>query len=194
MELKQGIFAGVVLAAAVTIVTVPGLAQNQQQYSYAEDRARIENLSNHYMAAVDAGDIGTVMETWAEDGVLDWVGGVENGRDEIEAAMSNFGGSGVMGTLPADATDRRRTRHQIINHVIEVDGDKATSFAYWFAMTNNTTHRQVELLYMGHYEDELSRIEGEWRFTKRKVYNESQHNKSLFYPGLGERDPRATQS
>ena len=51
-------------------------------------------MSNHYMVAVDAGDIETVMNTWAEDGVLDWVGGVEHGKAEIRAAMSNFGGAG----------------------------------------------------------------------------------------------------
>ena len=177
---------GLVALALATMAS----AASAQQPSYAEDRALIENMSNHYMVAVDAGDIETVMKTWAEDGVLDWVGGVEHGKAEIRAAMSNFGGAGVMGTLPADATERQRTRHQIINHVITVDGDTATSFAYWFAMTNRTTHGQIEFLYMGHYEDELARIDGEWKFTKRTVYNESRQNKSLFYPGLGESDPR----
>ena len=158
--------------------------------SYAEDRALIENMSNRYMVAVDAGDIDTVMDTWADDGELDWVGGVEHGRDAIRLAMSNFGGGAIMGTLPANATERRRTRHQIINHVITVTGDTATSFAYWFAMTNNTTHGQIEFLYMGHYEDQLVRINGEWKFKKRVVFNESRQNRELFYPGLGERDPR----
>ena len=183
---------GILSAMALLLATAP-TAAFAQEHSYADDRAYIENLSNHYMAAVDAGDIATVMDTWAEDGVLDWVGGVENGRAEIEAAMSNFGGAGVMGSLPPDATERRRTRHRIINHVINVNGDTATSFAYWFAMTNNTTHGQIELLYMGHYEDELVRVGDEWKFKKRTVYNESRQNKSLFYPGLGERDPRRAQ-
>jgi hypothetical protein len=57
-------------------------------------------------------------------------------------------------------------------------------------MTNRTTHGQIEILYMGHYEDELVRIRGEWKFKKRVVYNESRDNRALFYPGLGERDPR----
>jgi hypothetical protein len=177
------------IASAVCLAASTGGASAQVR-SYAEDRALIENMSNRYMVAVDAGDIETVMATWAADGVLDWVGGVEHGAAEIREAMSNFGGAAIMGTLPADATERPRTRHQIINHVITVDGDRATSFAYWFAMTNRTTHGQIEFLYMGHYEDELARIDGEWKFTKRTVYNESRQNKSLFYPGLGERDPR----
>jgi ketosteroid isomerase-like protein len=156
---------------------------------YADDRAEIENLSNRYMVAVDAGDIETVMSTWAEDGVLDWIGGVENGKAAIRKAMSNFGGARAV-QIPEAATSRPRTRHQIINHVIDVNGDTAKTTAYWFALTNNTPQKDVQLLYFGHYEDELVRVNGKWLFKKRKVYNESQHNRAVFYPGLGEKDPR----
>jgi ketosteroid isomerase-like protein len=156
---------------------------------YADDRAEIENLSNRYMVAVDAGDIETVMATWAEDGVLDWVGGVENGKAAIRKAMSNFGGSRPV-TIPEGATSHPRTRHQIINHVIDVNGNTAKSTAYWFALTNNTPQKDVQLLYFGHYEDELAKVNGHWVFKKRHVYNESERNRAVFYPGLGEKDPR----
>ena len=157
--------------------------------SYADDRAEIENLSNRYMIAVDAGDIETVMATWADDGVLEWVGGVENGKAAIRKAMSNFGGARPV-TIPEGATSRPRTRHQIINHVIDVNGNTARTLAYWFAFTNNTPQKDVQLLYFGHYEDELVKQNGHWLFKKRHVYNESQPNRALFYPGLGEKDPR----
>ena len=157
--------------------------------SYADDRAEIENLSNRYMVAVDAGDIETVMATWADDGVLDWVGGVEHGKAAIRKAMSNFGGARAV-TIPESATSRPRTHHQIINHVIDVNGNTAKTIAYWFAMTNNTPQKDVQLLYFGHYEDELAKVNGKWLFKKRKVYNESQPNRAVFYPGLNEKDPR----
>jgi len=178
--------------AAFASLLAPGIA-SAQQHSYANDRALIENMSNRYMVAVDAGDIETVMDTWAEDGVLNWVGGTEHGKAEIRAAMSNFGGAALMGSLPPDATERPRTRHQIINHVIDVNGDTATSYAYWFAMHNRTTHGDIQFLYMGHYEDELVRVNGAWKFKTRTVYNESRQNKELFYPGLGEKDPRRSE-
>ena len=57
--------------------------------SYADDRAEIENLSNRYMVAVDAGDIETVMTTWAEDGVLEWVRGTEVGKAAIRKALAD---------------------------------------------------------------------------------------------------------
>ncbi len=157
---------------------------------YADDRAEIENLSNRYMIAVDAGDIETVMSTWADDGVLDWVGGVENGKAAIRKAMSNFGGSRPV-TIPEGATSRPRTHHQIINHVIDVNGNTAKTIAYWFAITNSTPQKDVQLLYFGHYEDDLVKVNGHWLFKKRKVFNESQPNRAVYYPGLHEKDPRA---
>jgi len=157
--------------------------------SYADDRAEIENLSNRYMVAVDAGDIETVMGTWADDGVLEWVGGVENGKAAIRKAMSNFGGARPV-NIPEGATSRPRTRHQIINHVIDVSGNTAKTIAYWFAFTNNTPQHDVQLLYFGHYEDDLVKQNGHWLFKRRHVYNESESNRALFYPGLGEKDPR----
>lgn len=158
---------------------------------YANDRAAIANLSTRYMVAVDAGDLETVMAAWAEDGVLDWVRGVENGKAAIRKAMSGFAGAAASGNIPADATSRPRTHHHILNHVIDVEGDTAKTVAYWFALTNNTPQKDVQLLYFGHYEDELVKRGGKWLFKKRKVYNESMSNRALFYPGLGENDPRA---
>ena len=156
---------------------------------YADDRAEIVNISNRYMVAVDAGDIETVMSTWAEDGVLEWVFGVEHGKAAIRKAMSGFAGGRYV-EIPEGATSRTRMRHQIINHVIDVDGDTATTIAYWFMMRNDTLHGNVVLGYFGHYEDSLEKINGKWLFTKRAVYNESKQNRALFYPGLGEIDPR----
>lgn len=171
------------MAAVLALAGAPAWA------GYADDRAEIENLSNRYMVAVDAGDIETVMSTWAEDGVLEWVYGVEHGKAAIRKAMSGFGGARRV-EIPEGATSRPRTRHQIINHVIDVDGDKAKTIAYWFALTNNTPQKDVQLLYFGHYEDDLVRVNGKWLFKHRRVYNESQPNRALFYPGLGEKDPR----
>lgn len=152
---------------------------------YADDRAEIENLSNRYMIAVDAGDIETVMSTWAEDGVLDWVGGVERGRAAIRKAMSGFGGSAH--AVPEGATSRQRTHHHILNHVIDVTGNTAKTVAYWFNITNNTPQKDVQLMYFGHYEDELIKQNGKWLFLKRKIYNESLPNRAVLYPGLGEK-------
>ncbi len=171
--------------AGLLLACVPALSLA----GYADDRAEIMNLSNRYMVAVDAGDIETVMSTWADDGVLIWIYGTEVGKAAVRKAMSGFGGAKKV-DIPEGATSRPRTRHQIMNHVIDVDGNKAKTIAYWFAMTNNTPQKDVQLLYFGHYEDTLEKINGKWLFKSRHVYNESQPNRAVYYPGLGEKDPR----
>ena len=177
----------IIQLALLLSATFPGLVLAD----YANDRAEIENISNRYMVAMDAGDLETVMSTWADDGVLEWVRGVDRGKEAIRKAMSGFvGGAAARAQVDENTTSRPRTRHQIVNHVIDVDGDSAKTVAYWFAFTNNTPQGDVQLLYFGHYEDELVRRNGHWLFKKRVVYNESLQNKKLFYPGLGEKDPR----
>ena len=173
------------MSAVLILVSTASLAD------YANDRAEIENLSARYMIAVDAGDIETVMATWAEDGVLDWVRGVETGKAAIRKAMSGFGGAAASRSIPGDGTSRPRMRHNILNHVIDVNGDSAKTVAYWVALTNNTPQKDVQVQYFGHYEDELVKRNGRWLFKKRKVYNESLPNRAMFYPGLGEKDPNA---
>ncbi|MET0279827.1 MAG: nuclear transport factor 2 family protein [Steroidobacteraceae bacterium] len=177
------------LVASIALAAT--LGADLARADYANDRALIENLSNRYMIAVDAGDIETVMTTWADDGVLEWVYGVEHGKAAIRKAMSGFVGGASRDAVPEGANSRLRSRHQIINHVIDVDGDKARTIAYWFAFTNKTPQKDVQILYFGHYEDELVRVNGRWLFKQRKVFNESQPNRAVFYPGLGEKDPRA---
>ena len=157
--------------------------------SYADDRAEIENLSNRYMVAVDAGDLDTVMATWTDDGVLEWASGTERGKEAIRKAMGGFAGARVAG-VPKGATSWPRSRHFILNHVVDVNGNTAKTIAYWFEITNNTPQKDVQLVYFGHYEDELVKRNGHWLFKTRKVYNESLTNRALFYPGLGEKDTR----
>jgi ketosteroid isomerase-like protein len=184
-------FGGVCMKKVVFCALLSGFLSTAALADYANDRAEIENLSNRYMIAVDAGDIETVMATWAEDGVLEWVRGVERGKDAIRKAMSNFGGAAAMHNIPQGATTRQRQHHHILNHVIDVNGNTAKTVAYWFNITNGTPQKDVQLMYFGHYEDELVKQNGKWLFKKRKVFNESQPNRALFYPGLGEKDPRA---
>ncbi len=176
-------------ALKLIATTLALLASGAALASYADDRAEIENLSNRYMVAVDVGDMSTVMGTWADDGVLEWAGGVEKGAAAIRKAMTGFSGA-RNASVPKDAKSWPRSRHFILNHIIDVTGDTAKSVAYWFEMTNSTPQKNVQLVYFGHYEDELVRRDGRWLFKVRKVYNESLSNIALFYPGLGEKDPR----
>jgi SnoaL-like domain len=175
---------------AVACILCAGLLARPAFAGYADDRAEIENLSNRYMVAVDAGDMDTVMSTWADDGDLIWADGTEHGKAAIRKAMTGFS-EARNSSIPAGAKSWPRSRHFILNHVIDVMGDRATTIAYWFEITNNTPQKDVQLVYFGHYEDTLVKRGGHWLFKTRHVFNESLDNRALFYPGLGEKDPRA---
>jgi hypothetical protein len=56
--------------------------------------------------------------------------------------------------------------------VIKIDGDSATGRAYWMEFDNRNADRKGYSGAYGHYEDELRKVDGQWLFSKRKIYNE----------------------
>lgn len=183
-----------ILAAvlAVSAISSPATAQVSPE-QYAVDRAQIVNLSNRLMIASDAQDADTYAECFARDGVLNWIGGVEHGREEIRQAIAEW--RRQIDAPPTDATSRPRTRHFVLNHDITIDPDGTTGkgLVYWFALTNKTPQKDVQPLYFGHVVEYYVKEDGRWLFSKREVFNESLTNRALFYPDLGETDPRAPE-
>jgi uncharacterized protein (TIGR02246 family) len=140
--------------------------------NYGEDRALIEDLQARYLFALDFQDPQAYADTFTEDGVLDYGAGQIKGRKAI----------GEMVTGMKERTKQQREkdaalrpsagRHSITNIVISVNGDKATSVAYWSHMGNANPERKSVVNSFGHYEDELVKVNGQWLFSKRKIYNE----------------------
>lgn len=144
-------------------------AATRIQSSYAEDRARIEDLQARYLFAMDFRDPVAYAATFAEDGVLDFGGGQVKGRQAIHdmvARMRDMAATQKPGEGPP------KGRHSITSMVINVDGNKATAAAYWFLMVNDNPERRAQLDSYGHYEDELVKVDGQWLFSLRKIYNE----------------------
>ena len=56
-----------------------------------------------------------------------------------------------------------RVRHFTATHVIDVDGDEATSRCYFQVLT------AAGLDHWGRYRDQLTRVDGRWLFTRREV-------------------------
>lgn len=146
--------------------------------SYAEDRARIEDLMARYLFALDWRDADTYASTFSENGVLDWARGMEQGRAAIRAAVMKMreGDAAEAAKTPGKRPARRR--HTITNTVIKIDGNKAVSRSYWTAYYNNNDKRSPELDGYGHYEDELVKIGGQWYFTRRKIFNEAMDSRA----------------
>jgi hypothetical protein len=140
---------------------------------YGEDRALIEDLQARYMFAFDYGDPEGYAGTFAPDGILDYGGGEIKGRD----AIAKFIADGRKRTEEARAKTPPGEqpsvgRHIINNMVIKVEGDKAHGFAYWTHMTSGSNGRGT-VDFFGHYEDEMVKVNGEWLFSRRNIYNEA---------------------
>ena len=144
-----------------------------EQRSYADDRAAIEDLQARYMFALDFKDAEAYAATFAPDGILDFGRGEIKGRDAIAEMVANMRADFEQ-DIDEDTSGLRPVagRHSITNIVIKVDGDRATGRAYWFHMGNDNPERAAQLNSFGHYEDEMVRIDGQWFFAQRKIYNE----------------------
>jgi hypothetical protein len=167
------------MAVLLLIFAVSCVSTDTGATSYGEDRALIEDLQARYMFALDFGDVDTYVSTFTEDGVLDIgtgeirgheairkiIGGMP-GRDEEEAEGEAHAKAKDTGPYPATG------RHNITNIAIRINGDTAEGRAYWFHYGNNNPERKATLDSYGHYEDEMVKVNGNWLFSKRRIYNE----------------------
>ena len=145
--------------------------------SYAENRAQIEDLQARYMFALDFHDYDTYVSTFTEDGILDIIGWQAQGRDAIRKALGGAPEDAPEGeTAPPAKVDEgpypATGRHNITNIVLKIDGDKAVGRAYWFHYGNNNPERKAQIDSYGHYQDEMVKVDGQWLFSKRVIYNE----------------------
>ena len=162
--------APLVAAAAATFATLilVSITSSAAGTSYAEDRAAIEDLQARYLFAMDFHDPDLYVTTFTEDGILDVGSGQIKGRQAIKDVIARMPQpKATEGMRPAVG------RHNISNIVIKVEGNKATGRAYWFHYSNDNPKRAGVFDGFGHYEDQLVRVNGQWYFTKRRIYNEN---------------------
>lgn len=181
-----------VASAAIALCIATPAAAQVSPAEYAVARAEIVNLSSRLMIAFDALDADTYADCFAKDATLNWIGGVENGREAIRKALTAWRVRMSDTNIAPDATSRQRTHHFVLNHnvTIEQGGKTGKGIVYWFALTNRTPQKDVQPLYFGHVVEYYVKEDGKWLYSKREVYNESLSNRAAFYPELGEIDPR----
>jgi triphosphoribosyl-dephospho-CoA synthetase len=149
-----------------------------EQATYAEDRALVENLYARYVFAADWQDADTYAAIFTEDGILDWAGGVIEGREGIRSEVHNMR-SNFAEQEARDAPLRpARLRHFITSIVLDVQGSEANARAFWVEFDNRNPERRAYSGAYGHSEDRLRKVDGEWLFTFRKIYNEQMPERS----------------
>jgi len=161
------------IAAIVLALSVACTPVDSDVNTYGEDRALIEDLQARYMFALDFGDLDTYVATFTEDGILDIIGMKGEGREEIRKLLEGPEESEAQAPPEAPEGPYPATgRHNITNIVLKIDGDTATGRAYWFHMGNDNPERSADVDSYGYYEDEMVKVDGQWLFSKRVIYNE----------------------
>ncbi|MFC3100089.1 nuclear transport factor 2 family protein [Altererythrobacter lauratis] len=144
---------------------------------YARDRAEIEDLLARYLMAMDYNDFDTYADTFTEDGTLEFARGAVTGRENIRAAAKGFK-EAVAGIYCDVDGNPAILRHVLCQSVIRVEGDRAWHTGFWFECANDGPRTPdgkrftPTLGTFGIYEDELVRVEGEWKFAYRNIRNE----------------------
>lgn len=119
----------------------------------AEDRLAIMDLSARYCHATDSHDSEGWADTFTADGAIEAPQGTSQGRD----ALVQFS-QGVNTGMP-------NVRHHISNLVICGEGDSATMKSY-LNLINTEGNATV---FTATYEDQIVRVDGEWKFAHRKI-------------------------
>jgi uncharacterized protein (TIGR02246 family) len=116
----------------------------------------IRNLLVRYGLCLDAKDFEGYASLFTEDGVLDAPLGTTAGRDNITQMLN-----GVLGPINPGF-------HLYCNPLIEVHGDTATSTSR-FTYVQSIEGQLPEVRMVGHYDDELRKEDGRWKFARRKI-------------------------
>jgi len=153
--------------------------------SYGEDRAQIEDLQARYLFALDFHDPQLYASTFTPDGILDYGEGDVKGREAIIKVIGGMPNNRVKKGPNGEDLRPSAGRHQITNIVIKVTGNKAVGRSSWFHVGNDNATRANTIGGFGHYEDEMVKVNGQWFFTKRTIFNEG----SARWQYKGDRNP-----
>lgn len=136
----------------------------QARLQRLEDLESIRQLLVDYGRTLDGRDFVAYAALFAEDG--EWIGGFGRiqGRAAIKAEMEKR-----LGVAPQ--TPGKSNHHLLMNESIEVTGDMARAVSKWVFVVTGEENRPG-LVYLGHYEDDLVRASGGWKFKRRKVYGD----------------------
>lgn len=123
-----------------------------------EDAEALRRLTHEYARAVDSGRLDDLVALWTEDAVWDVTAFDMAPVQGVDAIRAFFA------ALVENTTHRC---HLASNHVIDVDGDRASARVYLHAFVVTADGSRDESL--GYYDDEYVRTADGWRFQRRTV-------------------------
>jgi hypothetical protein len=127
----------------------------------AQDCEEIRQLIARYCHHVDSLQAKDVVGLFSSDAVLDIAGTKHVGAEAIEAFFEGLRG----------VYEVRPMLHHVTNVLIDVDSDNATSQSYILVVVPGDP---IAITMTGHYDDRFRRIDGQWRFTERRMRPDAQ--------------------
>ena len=131
---------------------------------YEKNVNEIVSLTVKYCWALDERDWDSLSEVFSSDAYAKYGVTEHKGIDSIIEKCQKA-------LLPLDFS-----HHMVTNHVVELEGDEATCKCYFQAQhVRNSAPGGVNFIIAGKYEDELTRINGEWKISSRvltKIWTE----------------------
>jgi uncharacterized protein (TIGR02246 family) len=140
------------------------------------EQLAIQKLCSRYCHTIDAQDAEGWARCFLPDGAFEFDGHVVRGHP----ALCEY----------AEAHTRvLRGRHMTLNHLYEVSGDSATGRAT--TVVSIATKSGFKIMGQGAYEDELVKVDGEWRIRHRRVVNDYLVSDPTVTVGLADPDVSA---
>jgi 3-phenylpropionate/cinnamic acid dioxygenase small subunit len=137
------------------------------------DRLAVTDLLYRYAELIDAGDFDGVGELLARSTFAGTRSPTTSGAAAITklfaATTRRYAVPDVAGGA-APATGTPRTRHLVLNPLVEVSGDRSTATARsTFCVVQATETVPLQPIVVGRYSDTFSRDDNGWYFTAREV-------------------------
>ena len=118
-----------------------------------EDRDAIRELTARYCQLAVGGKAEEIVALFTRDGVMESGDTLERGQTRLlDLYRSSFSS---LRPIPS-----------VHNHVVEIDGDRATGFC---SLELRMVENGEAITAAGHYEDRFEREAGRWKFAHRKL-------------------------
>jgi hypothetical protein len=131
-----------------------------------EDREEIRQLLMDYGRYLDQRDFASFSQLFAEkEG--EWVGGM--GTAKSPTAIRNLMEKTI--GIEKSRSIGGPNCHVFTNEVIEVAGNEAKATTKWIFVVQSSS-KQPQPFYLGHYSDTFVREHGRWRFLRRVVHGD----------------------
>ena len=153
-------------AAALTLALTPAVHAQDVEFTprMVADRLAIDDLLERYYANFGKAEGEAFGSFYADDAEFVLGGKTYKGKEAIAGVYKGIGSSGQN-----PSAGRFSFNVLLSNKVITLHGDKATAQMIFTEVIMDTPQGPPKFLTQGREYDNLAKIKGHWRFTKRQV-------------------------